>query len=87
MVAVVMGREDAVEGPVLGLEVLADRSELGRVDGGGDARIRVVDEDAEIVALAAELFDHQAHCLHLPVNASSLCLASAVAKDHPPRLG
>ena len=87
MVAVMMGREDAVESPVLRLEVLADRSELGRVDGRGDARIRVVDEDAEIVASAHELLDHQAHCLHLPVYRPRLCLASAVAKNHPPRLG
>ena len=61
VVAVVVGGEDAVEPPALFLQFGANRRLLGGIDRYGQARLRIVDQHAEIVRTAGELLDDEGH--------------------------
>ena len=65
MIGVVMRRQDEVELPAPADEMLADRVCVRRIDGRGYVAVRVMNKDAEIVASADELLDHQRHELPL----------------------
>ena len=66
MVDVVVRRQDAVEPPAMFGKMVLDRLEFRRVDRGGLAGFGVVDENAEIVGLAAELVDDKSHIVNSP---------------------
>src|SRR5437868_10925183 len=59
MVGMVMGGEDVGQFPALGRELALDGGSLGRIDGGGEARGPVMDQDTVIVLAADEMMEIQ----------------------------